>query len=124
MAGEELDDLLRIISETPLFLAVVQQVRETQAMARRELVEFSYHNAAFGSMYVTYSVQGKALRIVWDGKEGVVRLEGGIMHKFGTFGAWEPRVHPEIMWAKFRSLVEGARIASGQLWKRGAGAAS
>jgi 5-methyltetrahydropteroyltriglutamate--homocysteine methyltransferase len=35
---------------------------------------------------------------------------------FGTFGGWEPRVHPEIMWAKFGSLVEGARIASGKLW--------
>ena len=35
---------------------------------------------------------------------------------FGTFGGWEPRVHPEIMWAKFGSLVEGARIASGRLW--------
>src|SRR5579864_3220100 len=35
---------------------------------------------------------------------------------FGTFGGWEPRVHPEIMWAKFGSLAEGARIASGKLW--------
>jgi 5-methyltetrahydropteroyltriglutamate--homocysteine methyltransferase len=35
---------------------------------------------------------------------------------FGTFSAWAPRVHPEIMWAKFRSLVEGARIASDRLW--------
>ena len=35
---------------------------------------------------------------------------------FGTFSAWTPRVHPEIMWAKFRSLVEGARIASERLW--------
>ncbi len=35
---------------------------------------------------------------------------------FGTFSAWAPRVHPEIMWAKFRSLVEGARIASQRLW--------
>jgi len=43
---------------------------------------------------------------------------------FGTFGAWEPRVHPEIMWAKFRSMVEGARIATAQLWKRGIGAGS
>lgn len=43
---------------------------------------------------------------------------------FGTFGGWEPRVHPEIMWAKFRSIVEGARIASGQLWPQRAGAAS
>jgi 5-methyltetrahydropteroyltriglutamate--homocysteine methyltransferase len=35
---------------------------------------------------------------------------------FGTFSAWTPRVHPEIMWAKFTSLVEGARIASQKLW--------
>jgi len=26
------------------------------------------------------------------------------------------RVHPTIMWAKFRSLVEGAAIASRKLW--------
>jgi 5-methyltetrahydropteroyltriglutamate--homocysteine methyltransferase len=38
---------------------------------------------------------------------------------FGTFGAWEPRVHPEIMWAKFRSLAEGAKIATRYLWKQG-----
>ena len=28
------------------------------------------------------------------------------------------RVHPKIMWAKFESLVEGARIASQELWGR------
>jgi 5-methyltetrahydropteroyltriglutamate--homocysteine methyltransferase len=39
---------------------------------------------------------------------------------FGTFSGWSqsPRVHPQIMWAKFRSLVEGARIASRQLLGR------
>jgi 5-methyltetrahydropteroyltriglutamate--homocysteine methyltransferase len=26
------------------------------------------------------------------------------------------RVHPAVMWAKFESLVEGARIASRELW--------
>ena len=26
------------------------------------------------------------------------------------------RVHPSIMWEKFRMLAEGARIASKQLW--------
>ena len=35
---------------------------------------------------------------------------------FGTFSAWAPRVYPEIMWAKFHSMVEGARIASERLW--------
>lgn len=28
------------------------------------------------------------------------------------------RVHPSIMWAKFRSLAEGARLATQQLWSR------
>jgi 5-methyltetrahydropteroyltriglutamate--homocysteine methyltransferase len=37
---------------------------------------------------------------------------------FGTFAFRPARVHPEIMWAKFAALVEGARIASGQLWSR------
>jgi 5-methyltetrahydropteroyltriglutamate--homocysteine methyltransferase len=28
------------------------------------------------------------------------------------------RVHPQIMWAKLESLVEGARLASRELWRR------
>jgi len=28
------------------------------------------------------------------------------------------RVHPSIMWAKLRALVEGARLASKALWLR------
>ena len=27
------------------------------------------------------------------------------------------RVHPQVMWAKFESLAEGARLASKQLWQ-------
>jgi 5-methyltetrahydropteroyltriglutamate--homocysteine methyltransferase len=27
-------------------------------------------------------------------------------------------VHPTVMWAKFESLVEGARIATRELWGR------
>jgi len=32
-------------------------------------------------------------------------------------GTFYRRVHPSIMWAKFEALVEGARLASKQLWK-------
>ena len=32
-------------------------------------------------------------------------------------GPFHRRVHPSIMWAKFAALVEGAKIASGELWK-------
>jgi 5-methyltetrahydropteroyltriglutamate--homocysteine methyltransferase len=31
-------------------------------------------------------------------------------------GAFTQRVHPTIQWAKLESLVEGARIASAELW--------
>jgi 5-methyltetrahydropteroyltriglutamate--homocysteine methyltransferase len=33
-------------------------------------------------------------------------------------GAGTQRVHPSIMWEKFRMLAEGARLASEQLWAR------
>jgi 5-methyltetrahydropteroyltriglutamate--homocysteine methyltransferase len=33
-------------------------------------------------------------------------------------GVFYRRVHPSVMWAKFESLVEGARLASKQLWGR------
>ena len=31
-------------------------------------------------------------------------------------GAFNPRVHPTIMWAKLEALAEGAALASRQLW--------
>ena len=31
-------------------------------------------------------------------------------------GAFNPRVHPTIMWAKLEALTEGAALASRQLW--------
>ena len=35
---------------------------------------------------------------------------------FGTQASATPEVHPTIVWAKFQSMVEGARIASSRLW--------
>jgi 5-methyltetrahydropteroyltriglutamate--homocysteine methyltransferase len=35
---------------------------------------------------------------------------------FGTFAFRPQRVHPEVMWAKFAAMVEGARLASAELW--------
>jgi 5-methyltetrahydropteroyltriglutamate--homocysteine methyltransferase len=39
---------------------------------------------------------------------------------FGTFAFRPARVHPEIMWAKFAAMVEGARLASAELWTQSA----
>jgi 5-methyltetrahydropteroyltriglutamate--homocysteine methyltransferase len=35
---------------------------------------------------------------------------------FGTFARSNPQVEPEIVWAKLRSMAEGARLASAELW--------
>ena len=37
-------------------------------------------------------------------------------------GPFVQRVHPSIMWAKLRTLVEGARLASKHLWPHRAAA--
>lgn len=36
---------------------------------------------------------------------------------FASFAATEQEIHPRIVWAKFASLAEGARIASSELWR-------
>jgi 5-methyltetrahydropteroyltriglutamate--homocysteine methyltransferase len=48
---------------------------------------------------------------------GRERVIAGTDCGFGTFGGFGP-VDPDIVYLKLGSLVEGARIASGMLWKR------
>jgi 5-methyltetrahydropteroyltriglutamate--homocysteine methyltransferase len=47
------------------------------------------------------------------GRENVI---GGADCGFASFAAKEQEIHPSIVWAKFKNLAEGARIASKQLW--------
>ena len=47
---------------------------------------------------------------------GRERVIAGSDCGFGTFASATYIVEPEIVWAKFESLVKGARIASKQLW--------
>ncbi len=49
------------------------------------------------------------------GVVGRDRVIAGTDCGFGTSGAGD-EVHPDVAWAKLRSLVEGARIASKKLW--------
>ena len=46
---------------------------------------------------------------------GRERVIAGTDCGFGTSGAGD-EVHPDVAWAKLRSLVEGARLASRELW--------
>jgi 5-methyltetrahydropteroyltriglutamate--homocysteine methyltransferase len=55
---------------------------------------------------------GRYAKVV--GRENVI---AGADCGFATF-AGSKEVHPSIVWAKFKSLVEGAKIASKQLWGR------
>jgi len=47
------------------------------------------------------------------GRENVI---AGVDCGFGTGASANPRVHPELVWAKFRALSEGARRATARLW--------
>jgi 5-methyltetrahydropteroyltriglutamate--homocysteine methyltransferase len=47
------------------------------------------------------------------GRENVV---GGVDCGFGTNADWL-QVRPKVAWAKLRSLVDGAALASQMLWK-------
>jgi 5-methyltetrahydropteroyltriglutamate--homocysteine methyltransferase len=50
------------------------------------------------------------------GVVGRERVIAGTDCGFGTSGAGD-EVHPEVAWAKLAAMVEGARLASGRLWK-------
>ncbi len=47
------------------------------------------------------------------GRENVI---AGVDCGFGTGASPNPRIHPELVMAKFRTLAEGAALASKQLW--------
>jgi 5-methyltetrahydropteroyltriglutamate--homocysteine methyltransferase len=50
------------------------------------------------------------------GVVGRERVIAGADCGFATF-AGSTEIHPSIAWAKFGALVEGARLASAQLWR-------
>ena len=47
---------------------------------------------------------------------GRERVIAGADCGFASF-AGSNEVHPSIVWAKFKALVEGARLASKRLWR-------
>ena len=47
------------------------------------------------------------------GKENVI---GGSDCGFSSWASSDPEIHPTVVWAKFKSMAEGARIASKKLW--------
>ena len=49
------------------------------------------------------------------GKENVI---AGADCGFSSQATYHPEVHPTVIWAKFRAMAEGARMASDRLWGR------
>jgi 5-methyltetrahydropteroyltriglutamate--homocysteine methyltransferase len=47
------------------------------------------------------------------GRENVI---AGADCGFSSQATYTPEVHPTVVWAKFRALAEGAKLATGQLW--------
>ena len=47
------------------------------------------------------------------GRENVI---AGADCGFSSQATYQPEIHPTVVWAKFRAMAEGARLASEQLW--------
>jgi 5-methyltetrahydropteroyltriglutamate--homocysteine methyltransferase len=47
------------------------------------------------------------------GRENVI---AGVDCGFSSQATYQPEIHPSVVWAKFRAMAEGARLASRQLW--------
>jgi 5-methyltetrahydropteroyltriglutamate--homocysteine methyltransferase len=47
------------------------------------------------------------------GRENVI---AGTDCGFSSQATYQPEIHPTVMWAKFRAMAEGARLATKQLW--------
>jgi 5-methyltetrahydropteroyltriglutamate--homocysteine methyltransferase len=48
------------------------------------------------------------------GRENVI---AGADCGFSSQATFQPDIHPKVVWAKFESLAEGARLASEKLWR-------
>jgi 5-methyltetrahydropteroyltriglutamate--homocysteine methyltransferase len=49
------------------------------------------------------------------GRENVI---AGTDCGFSSQATYQPEIHPSVVWAKFRAMAEGARLATEQLWRR------
>jgi 5-methyltetrahydropteroyltriglutamate--homocysteine methyltransferase len=49
------------------------------------------------------------------GRENVI---AGTDCGFSSQATYQPEIHPSVVWAKFRAMAEGARLATEQLWHR------
>ena len=47
------------------------------------------------------------------GRENVI---GGSDCGFSSQATFTPEIHPTVVWAKFKAIAEGAKIATKQLW--------
>jgi 5-methyltetrahydropteroyltriglutamate--homocysteine methyltransferase len=47
------------------------------------------------------------------GRENVI---AGADCGFSSQATYHPEIHPSVVWAKFRAMAEGARLATGRLW--------
>jgi len=55
--------------------------------------------------------------VIYAGLVGRERIIAGADCGFSSTATFSPEVNPKVVWAKFRALAEGARLASERLWR-------
>jgi hypothetical protein len=60
------------------------------APVKFRLGEEVYSHASFGSMYAVWSRRGESVRLVWDGKDGVLMIEANRQGKWDYLASGSP----------------------------------
>ena len=66
--------------------------------------------------YVEHPVLIADMIEAYAGIVGRERVIAGADCGFSSRATFTPEVHPDVVWAKFEALVEGAQIATTRLW--------
>ena len=66
--------------------------------------------------YVEHPVLIADMIELYAGIVGRERVIAGADCGFSSRATFTPEVHPDVVWAKFEALVEGAQIATTRLW--------
>ena len=105
------DKTNELIANTDLANKSLEEIVRAAAGQKDKTALFNNAAQAWNHTFLWNSMSPKGGKPTGALAEGIEKDLGG----FATF-AGSKEVHPSIVWAKFKALSDGARIASKELW--------
>lgn len=78
-----------------------------------EILEMQYSNYSFGSGYLVYRIKGKNLRLVLDGKEGIIEISISSKGEKYPNVNWQSTYWKKIREVDFKDILRITRVALG-----------